>query len=430
MNASPSPQHNIETHTIDTPTIKEQEPATSGNTQTPMSHRYYIFLIAYLVGLSAFGSFVNDMYLPSLPEMTHYFHCSVSTVQLGLTFGMIGLGGGQMILGPLSDKFGRKPVLYITLIIFGIASVVSIFSPNIGFFLGCRLVQGLGASGGYFLARTIPADIYGGRALAKVMALIGAINGFAPASSPVIGGILDHTFGWKSVFWLLAGIAVLLWVLALFLQESLPKDKRYTGKIIDSFKEYKTLFTNKRFMIHVMLKGSSLGLLFAYVSSAPFIFQDHFGWSPMQFGFFMGFNAAFIALGAILALKFRYLKTAAYVAGWLLLASTAVMTFILNVFNSFWGMELAIIPMVLGMGMIFTVSNTLAMNEGRANAGGASAVLGMVGYVFGATLAPIVGLGNIIHSSSIVICIMAVVTLIFAYISNRLSPDSNMSSGK
>ena len=156
----------------------------------PHGKNYYIFLVAYLVGLSAFGSFVNDMYLPTLPEMTRYFQCPVSVIQLGLTMGMLGLGIGQLILGPASDKYGRKPVLMTTMTIFIIGAVVSIFSPDIHFFLGCRFVQGIGASGGYFLARTIPADIFSGRQLAKTMALIGAINGFAPASAPVLGGIL------------------------------------------------------------------------------------------------------------------------------------------------------------------------------------------------------------------------------------------------
>lgn len=153
------------------------------------SGRYYIFLVAYLTLLSAFGSFVNDLYLPSLPEMVRYFHTTRPIVQLGLTFGMIGLGVGQVVLGPLSDRFGRKPVLISTLIIFCIGAMCSVWSKTIHEFIWWRLVQGFGASGGYFLARTIPADLYTGRGLAKVMALVGAINGFAPASAPVIADL-------------------------------------------------------------------------------------------------------------------------------------------------------------------------------------------------------------------------------------------------
>ena len=146
--------------------------------------RYYWFLVIYLVGLSALGSFVNDMYTPSLPEMCRFFHCSVPTVQMGLTMGMIGLALGQFLLGPISDRYGRRPVLICSTLLFIFAAIVSVFSPTIHFFVACRLFQGIGASGGYFLARTIPADVYQGRGLAKLMALIGAINGIARLRPP------------------------------------------------------------------------------------------------------------------------------------------------------------------------------------------------------------------------------------------------------
>lgn len=400
--------------------------ASSSVTVYPNGKGYYIFLVAYLVGLSAFGSFVNDMYLPSLPEMTRYFGCSVSTVQLGLTMGMIGLGLGQLILGPVSDKYGRKPVLIGAMIVFMIGAVASVFSPTIHFFLGCRLVQGLGASGGYFLARTIPADIYQGRPLAKMMALIGAINGFAPASAPVLGGLVSQDHGWKAVFWILAGLAAFLLCVAIPLKESLKPDRRFKGKLLDAFGEYPALLKNKRFMIHVTLKGTALGLLFAYCSSAPFIMQTHFGWSQLHFGLFMGFNAIFIAIGAMIAVKFKILKQAASLGGVLLFIATAVQVAVLFLIDDFWAYELMMLPILFSLGMIFTVGNTLAMNEGRDNAGGASAVLGLAGYVFGATVAPLVGLGNIMHSTAIVFAVMATLILLSSYASSRLSPDPNM----
>ena len=409
-----------------TSTSAQQSSRPTDSNIYPNGKHYYIFLVAYLVGLSAFGSFVNDMYLPTLPEMTRYFDCSVSVVQLGLTMGMIGLGIGQLIMGPVSDKYGRKPVLITTLSIFIIAAIVSVVSPTIHFFLGCRLVQGIGASGGYFLSRTIPADIYSGRPLAKMMALIGAINGFAPASAPVLGGLLAVADGWKGIFYVLAGFAALLICVGIPLKESLKPQNRFKGKLIDAFKEYPMLIKNKRFMIHTLLKGSALGLLFAYCSSAPFIMQDHFGWSEVHFGLFMGFNALFVAFGAMMALKFKVLKRAGYVGGWTLLIATFAQFGVLFFLNNFWAYELTMLPIVFSLGMIFTVGNTLAMNEGRSNAGGASALLGLTGYVFGAIVAPLVGIGNIMHSTAITFVVLAVITLAFAYATKALSPDPNM----
>lgn len=190
--------------------------------------KYYRFLVMYLVLLSALGSFVNDMYTPSLPEMSRYFGCTASQAQLSLTFGMIGLGIGQLLMGPISDHYGRKIVLSVSLIVFITAAVVSVFSPNMTTFLFLRFVQGAGAAGGYFLARTIPADIYHGRDLAKLMALIGAVNGLAPASSPMLGGIIADHGGWKAVFIVLAAFALLVLCIAPKLKESLYKQDRTT----------------------------------------------------------------------------------------------------------------------------------------------------------------------------------------------------------
>lgn len=166
----------------------EVSPMTSKLASTP---KYYWFVVVFLVLMSALGSFVNDMYTPALPAMCKFFGCQVPVAQMGLTMGMIGLAVGQLLLGPMSDRYGRKPVLIGSVSLFIVAAVASIFSPSIHVFNSCRLFQGIGASGGYFLARTIPADIYSGRPLAKLMALIGAINGFAPASAPVIGGVTE-----------------------------------------------------------------------------------------------------------------------------------------------------------------------------------------------------------------------------------------------
>ena len=384
---------------------------------------YYVFLIIYLVLLSAFGSFVNDMYLPTLPEMVRSFHTSRSTVQLGLTFGMIGLGFGELILGPLSDRFGRKPILIGSLIVFAIGALCSVWSKTIHIFLWWRLVQGLGASGGYFLARTIPADLYKGRALAKVMALVGAINGFAPASAPVIGGLVARAVGWQGIFWILFGFSCILLLLTPAFKESLPKARRVTGHFGAAFRNYGILARNRHFIVHVMLKGTALGVLFAYISSAPFIIQDHYGFSQLQFGLFMGFNALFVACGATFALRFKPLKRAAVIGGrGLLLVAIAQFVCFYTV-NNVWVYEALNLPMLVCLGMLFTVGNTLAMNEGRECAGDASALIGLMGYVFGATVSPLVGLGDMLHSTAITILVLSVMVLVFTRMTRVLPAD-------
>ena len=400
--------------TITTPVIEDSAPTSGG---------YYWFIIIYLVLLSAFGSFVNDMYIPTLPVMCRSFHCSVSTCQLGLTFGMIGLGVGQMLFGPFSDRWGRKPILYIAMVIFAIGAFCCVWSKSIWEFIWWRLVQGLGASGGYFLARTIPADLYTGKALAKVMALVGAINGFAPASAPVLGGFVSHKIGWQGIFWILFGFSILLLILAPALKESLPKKRRVQGHFGIAFMNYGFLVKNKKFMIHSTLKGAALGLIFAYVSAAPFIIQNHYHYTQLQFGLFMGFNAIFIALGATTALTFKPLKKAAVVGGWSILVLTIGQGLCLYFVDSVWVYEAWNICMIFCIGMIFTVSNTLAMNEGRLFAGDASALLGFIGYVFGGIASPLVGLGDVLHSTAITQVVYAVIIVIFTYMTQVLPPE-------
>ncbi len=401
-------------------------------TQAGPTGGYYAFLILYLVLLSAFGSFVNDMYLPTLPEMVRSFHTTTSTVQLGLTFGMIGLGFGELILGPLSDRFGRKPILVCALIVFCIGAACSVWSKTIHVFIWWRLVQGIGASGGYFLARTIPADLYQGKALAKVMALVGAINGFAPASAPVIGGLVARSIGWQGIFWILFGFSMMLLLLSPALKESLPKVRRVTGHFGAAFHNYVVLGRNKHFLIHVMLKGAALGVLFAYISSAPFIIQDHYGFTQLQFGLFMGFNAIFVAFGSMVALRFHPLKKSAVIAGRCLTLVAAAQFACFYLVDNVWVYEALNIPMLFCLGMLFTVGNTLAMNEGRQCAGDASALIGLAGYIFGAVVSPLVGLGNILHSTAIAIAVLALITLFFAHKSRVLPADltANMASAK
>lgn len=383
----------------------------------------YPFLVFFLVTVSALGSFVNDMYTPALPAMCRFFGCQVSVAQLGLTMGMVGLGLGQILLGPISDRYGRKPVLIGSVILFIVAAIASIFSPNIHVFNISRLFQGLGASGGYFLARTIPADLYSGRALARLMAITGAINGVAPASAPVIGGVTADAWGWKGVFLVLAAFALVILAISPLVKESLPPSRRTTGPWWKSLRGYGALLRDRPFIIHICYKGFALGILFAYLSAAPFILQDHYGLSQTRYGLVIGFNSIFVAAGAMLAMRFHPLKRAARTGAIILAVGTAAQAYALWTIHSLWVFEICMWVMLFGLGLIFTTTNTLAMSEGSSRAGEASALLGLAGYVIGAIVAPLVGLGDVMHSCAIAFVILTLLTLLCSRHSKRLAPD-------
>ena len=172
--------------------------------------------------LTAFGPFVTDMYLPALPTMTGYFGTSVSMVQLGLTFSMIGLALGQLLVGPVSDKYGRRRPLIASMVLFIISTVACIFSPDVVFFTAMRFLQGIAGAGGIVISRSVATDEFSGKELMKMLAIIGAINGIAPIAAPVVGGVMLSATDWRGIFAVLLLLGVVLLVGSIMFRESLP----------------------------------------------------------------------------------------------------------------------------------------------------------------------------------------------------------------
>ena len=143
-----------------------------------------LFLLVLLGLLTAFGPFVTDMYLPTLPAMTDFFRTSSSMVQMGLTTSMIGLAAGQLLFGPLSDKYGRRTPLLTAMWLFIGSTLLCIFASDIRQFIAARFLQGIAGSGGIVISRSVATDRFGGRDLARMLALIGAVNGVAPVVAP------------------------------------------------------------------------------------------------------------------------------------------------------------------------------------------------------------------------------------------------------
>lgn len=187
---------------------------------------YSVFLFILLGALTAFGPLVTDMYLPALPGMANYFSTTASMVQLGLTTSMIGLAVGQLIFGPLSDKFGRRPLLLASMLVFIVSTLLCIYSPNIETFIALRLLQGIAGAGGIVISRSVATDMFSGKELAKSMAIIGAINGVAPVAAPVLGGFFTDIIGWRGIFWILLGIGILLLMAVVRFRESLKPENR------------------------------------------------------------------------------------------------------------------------------------------------------------------------------------------------------------
>lgn len=364
------------------------------------SKKYYFFLVIFLGMLSAFGPFVTDMYLPTLPSMADVFHTTPSLVQMGLATSMLGLAVGQIFFGPLSDKYGRKAVLVSAMILFAVSTVVSIYSPSIEFFNICRFLQGLGGSGGIVLSRSVATDCYSGRELAKMLAIIGAV-------------------GWQGIFWILFGIGVVILLMCLIFKESHAKEKRYTGSVMSLLSKFPDIFKLKYFVVYTLMYAFTCGVLFSYISSASFIIQNHFGFSELQFAIFFGVNALGIGVGSAMSLKFRKMPNAALFGASGIALSAILQGVVYLLLPTFWPYEILTFIMLVSIGFILTSATTLAMDEGRQMVGTASAIFGASGFLFGGIVSPLVGIGNILTTTLLLISICAFFALIFAFISFR-----------
>lgn len=389
------------------------------NVKENFGKRYLIFLLVFLGMLSAFGPFVTDMYLPVLPGMAEIFNCAPSTAQLGLTMSLVGLAAGQLFFGPLSDKYGRKSVLIVSMILFIVSTVVIIFSPTMQWFNICRLFQGIGGAGGIVLSRSIATDYYSGRELAKILAIIGAINGIAPVISPVVGGVVSTFTGWQGIFLVLLGIGVLLVLMCIVFRESHPIEKRTGEGLLKTFGSFIKLFRLPYYIVYVLMYAFGCAILFAYISSAAFIIQNHYGYSPLVFSICFAINSVFIGVGSGLSVKIKHSQKAAMVGSILLLATALCQFIICSIYDTFIIYEAATLLILTGVGYLFTASTTLAMSEGRSYIGSASAIFGAMGFLFGGIISPIVGIGDILRSTMTAMLICASVIFILAIITIR-----------
>lgn len=378
---------------------------------------YFLYLIVFLGLLSAFGPFVIDMYLPALPEMTEVFGCDMSVMQFGLTLCMAGLAIGQLVFGPASDKYGRRPILLLTLLIFVGASVICCLSASIGVFIAARFMQGIGGAGGIVLSRSIAADIYSGRKLARLIAILSAINNIAPVAAPVVGGGVAHAWGWQGIFVVLLALGVVLTVMCLALKESLSESDRFKGSLAASSRGYATALRIKGFGAYSLIYALAMASLFAYISSTPFIVQKIYGFSELQFSLVFAVNAIGLAIGSALTLKFRTMSRATK-AGTRLGAAVALIAVGVSLTGrgDFISYEISTVIMLFAIGLVLSGSTATAMNLGRECAGTASAVIGGIGYIAGGLISPLASVGDIIVTS---FSLCSLFLLSGALISNR-----------
>lgn len=363
-----------------------------------MSPRLTMILV--LGALVALGPLTIDMYLPSLPALTADLATTSSTVQLTLTGTLVGLALGQLVLGPLSDSFGRRRPLLIGAALHVAASIAIVFAPNVAVLGALRVLEGVGAAAGAVIALAIIRDLYSGRAAATMFSRLMLVMGVAPVLAPTLGGELLRVTSWRGVFGVLTVYGILVLAAAAFaLRESLPPEHRRVTGIAATLRTYRGLLHDRTFVGLVLVAGLTMAGLFGYVAGSSFVFQQQYGLDQQEFGLAFGAGAVFL----IAATQFNAYLLRAFEPGTLLMAaliggSGAGLVLVATTATGTGGIVGVLVPMfgvLFAVGLALPNAPALALARHGDAAGTAAALLGAVQFGVGALVSPLVGiLGN------------------------------------
>lgn len=369
--------------------------------------------------LSAFGPFVTDFYLPALPALCEAFGSTASVIQLSITFSMLGLGIGQLVFGPISDRFGRRRPLQLSLVLFCISTIGCVFSTTAYTFIIYRLLQGLGGAGGLVIARAVATDLYEGKKFESFFVLLSIVQGIAPVCAPVLGGLTLLAVDWRGIFAILLVLGFLLLGASVIFRESLALDKRKSGSAAAIAGYYVRVMRNGRFLAYVFIQAFALGVMFCYIAASPFIFQDHYGLSSSAYGFCFGLNAVGIMIGSIAVPKFRSIGHAMAFGACGTMAMSVAAAAALACDAQFLWVEVPLFLLMLFTGMILPTSAAFALDTERANSGYASALLGFMSFLFGGIVSPLSGLGDIMISTGCIMVLSCACCLALTIVAQR-----------
>jgi MFS transporter, DHA1 family, multidrug resistance protein len=253
--------------------------------------------------LTALGPLSTDMYLPSLPDIAHSFDASVVRVQLTFASYLFGFAVGQIIYGPTSDRFGRRPVLLIAIVLYGVATIACALARSIDALIAARFVQALGGAGAVVLSRAVVRDIYSGVRAGRELSLMGSITAFAPIVAPMIGGVLQTAFGWRATFFLLISFAAVAGAAATFLlPETLKKRTAGPFSLAAMAALYKSVLVHRGLLANLGIVTATFIGLFAWVAGAPVVMQGApYGLSPISFGITFAIGAGGYMAGTFIA---------------------------------------------------------------------------------------------------------------------------------
>ncbi|WP_219980720.1 multidrug effflux MFS transporter [Microbacterium sp. HD4P20] len=360
-----------------------------------ISTRRRVLYIILLGALTALGPFTIDLYLPAFPTLEEDFQTTAAAIQLTLTGTMIGFALGQLIVGPLSDKVGRRLPLLVVTALHVIASVAAALAPSLELLSVARVFMGAGAAAGGVVAAAIVRDLFGGRRLVVMLSRLALVSGVAPVLAPLVGSALLLVVSWRGIFVVLAIYGAVMLVSAIvFLPETLPKARRHERGATTIWQRYRSVFSDRVFIGVLIIGGMTFSGLFSYLSASPFLFQVTYAFDPQQYGMLFAVNS----LGVVLGVQAAARLAARFGPQWVLAWSTAVLLVAASVIIladqlglGLWGTVVPLFVFMTACGFSFPCVQVLALDRHGKAAGTAQSVVGATNFGVAGIISPLVG---------------------------------------
>ncbi|QEE62529.1 multidrug effflux MFS transporter [Salinibacterium sp. dk2585] len=362
-----------------------------------LTSRQRLVYVLVLGTLTALGPFTIDLYLPAFPALERDLGVGAAAIQLTLTGTTIGFALGQLLVGPWSDKVGRRLPLILATTVHIAASIGAALAPDIAWLGVFRVLQGFGAAAGGVVAMAMVRDLFGGKRLVTMLSRLALVNGLAPILAPVIGSQLLRITDWRGIFWVLAGYAVLVvGAVLLLITETRPASARRVPGHSTMRSRYRALFTDRVFVGAAIVGAMSFTGLFAYLSSSSFLFQGVYGFSPQQYGLLFGINSVGVVLGV--QTSSRLMARHGVGPQWVLVGVTSVQLAMAITIVSLdqagaglWGTLIPLWFYITACGFGFPAVQVLALAHHGKEAGTAASLLGALNFGLAGVISPLVG---------------------------------------
>ncbi|TFD41700.1 Bcr/CflA family efflux MFS transporter [Cryobacterium sp. TMT1-2-1] len=375
-----------------------------------LSRGQRLVYIIVLGALTALGPFTIDLYLPAFPTLENELGVSAAAIQLTLTGTMIGFGFGQLVVGPWSDKVGRRLPLMLATGFHILASVGAALSQDIVWLGVFRLLQGFGAAAGAVVALAMVRDLFGGKPLVRMLSRLALVSGLAPVLAPVIGSQLLLVMSWRGIFWVLAAYgAVVIVAVALWIVETLPESARHAVGHNSLAQRYRSVLGDRTFVGVAIIGAMTFTGLFSYLSASSFLFQQVYSFSPQQYGMLFAVNSLGIVLGVQLSSRLMHRWNVG--PQWILTVSTVVLAvtaaaivLLDSAGAGLWGILVPLWFFIAACGFTLPSVQVIALNAHGHEAGTAASLLGAGNFGVAGLISPVVGLlgvGNAIPMGAV-----------------------------